>query len=121
MKTEIYDKKYHKQLEKFLKSGGTNNLLRPTPNFTERLPLECRILKQLCEKEEYNDHFTIIVGDGIYKNYRFMLMEMVGPSLDDLRRKYGKNNCLSVSTAIRVGWQCLEGIKYLHKIGFIHR
>ncbi|KAI6192891.1 Protein kinase domain-containing protein [Aphelenchoides fujianensis] len=50
----------------------------------------------------------------------FLVMELVGMSLDDLKRER-PGKVFSMGTGIGAAIQCLEAVQDLHKHGFIHR
>src|SRR5262245_39602940 len=58
------------------------------------------------------------IGD----DFNYLTMQLVGPNLDSLRRR-----CplvvkrFSTNTAMRLASQCLESIRDLHKVGWVHR
>ncbi|XGW14992.1 hypothetical protein V3C99_000906 [Haemonchus contortus] len=71
-----------------------------------KLKMEIAILK-LVSQERTHSHFTSIVDRGKKETYFFLVMELVGKSLADLKHH-------------RPG-RCLEACEDLHKHGFIHR
>ncbi|KAK6046461.1 hypothetical protein COOONC_16033, partial [Cooperia oncophora] len=77
------------------------------------------ILK-LVSAERRQSHFTAIIDRGKKETFFFLVMELVGKSLADLKSQR-PNKVFSVSTAMGVGIQCLEACEDLHKYGFIHR
>ncbi|KAA6382365.1 MAG: putative Tau-tubulin kinase 1 [Streblomastix strix] len=65
-------------------------------------------------------HFAQIYGQGIHKKYKFVAMELLGPSLHDLvNRKIPNKFCLH--SILKFGVQAIDALQALHKIGFIHR
>ncbi|VDN18404.1 unnamed protein product [Gongylonema pulchrum] len=65
-------------------------------------------------------HFCRFYDQGSDMKAHFIVMEMIGPSLDQLRAQLpGKS--FTRSTALRVGMQCLHAIEELHEAGFISR
>ncbi|XGW27374.1 hypothetical protein V3C99_007739, partial [Haemonchus contortus] len=84
-----------------------------------KLKMEIAILK-LVSAERKQSHFTAIIDRGKKDTYFFLVMELVGKSLADLKRLRPKK-VFSISTAMGVGIQCLEACEDLHKHGFIHR
>lgn len=52
--------------------------------------------------------------------FNYLVMSLQGKNLADLRRESPKQ-CFSVSTALRLGLQILNGIREIHSIGFLHR
>lgn len=85
-----------------------------------KLKMEIAILK-LVSSERKNSHFTEIVDRGKKdkEGYFFLVMELAGSSLGDLKKKRGKS--FSAPTGLSVSLQCLEACEDLHKYGFIHR
>ncbi|EYC01895.1 hypothetical protein Y032_0103g3525 [Ancylostoma ceylanicum] len=84
-----------------------------------KLKMEIAILK-LVSAERKQSHFTTIIDRGKKETYFFLVMELVGKSLSDLKSKR-PNKVFSVSTGMGAGIQCLEACEDLHKYGFIHR
>ncbi|CAJ0597980.1 unnamed protein product [Cylicocyclus nassatus] len=84
-----------------------------------KLKMEIAILK-LVSSERKQSHFTAIIDRGKKETFFFLVMELVGKSLSDLKAKR-PNKVFSVSTGMGVGIQCLEACQDLHKYGFIHR
>ncbi|KAL6725287.1 hypothetical protein ANCDUO_10392 [Ancylostoma duodenale] len=84
-----------------------------------KLKMEIAILK-LVSAERKQSHFTSIIDRGKKETYFFLVMELVGKSLSDLKAKR-PNKVFSVSTGMGAGIQCLEACEDLHKYGFIHR
>lgn len=84
-----------------------------------KLKMEIAILK-LVSQERKQSHFTKIIDRGKKDTYFFLVMELVGKSLADLKSQR-QFKVFSVSTAMGVGIQCLEACEDLHKYGFIHR
>ncbi|KAJ3119403.1 Tau-tubulin kinase 2 [Physocladia obscura] len=52
--------------------------------------------------------------------YSYMVMELLGPNLSELRRK-SPSGRFSVATAAVLGRQMLRGIQALHEVGILHR
>lgn len=71
-------------------------------------------------KRKLQQHACRLYDYGETATYRYMVMQLLGRSLSELRKSATKA-CLSASTTVRVGIQCLEAIETLHKIGFLHR
>ncbi|KAK6031613.1 hypothetical protein OSTOST_02230 [Ostertagia ostertagi] len=84
-----------------------------------KLKMEVAILK-LVSAERKQSHFTAIIDRGKKETYFFLVMEMVGKNLADLKAERPLK-VFTVSTAMGAGIQCLEACEDLHKYGFIHR
>uniref|UniRef100_A0A1I7SH67 Protein kinase domain-containing protein n=2 Tax=Bursaphelenchus xylophilus TaxID=6326 RepID=A0A1I7SH67_BURXY len=62
-----------------------------------------------------------MVDRGKTDTFFFMVMELVGKSLEDLMDTRPKPGNFSISTGLRAGRQMLTGLHQLHSLGFIHR
>lgn len=54
------------------------------------------------------------------KRLRFLVMELMGPSVTDVRKSL-LNERYSISSALRLGIETLRALKEFHKLGFLHR
>ncbi|KHJ88319.1 hypothetical protein OESDEN_11889 [Oesophagostomum dentatum] len=84
-----------------------------------KLKMEIAILK-LVASERKESHFTSIIDRGKKETFFFLVMELVGKSLSDLKARR-PSKVFSISTGMGAGIQCLEACQDLHKYGFIHR
>ncbi|KAL6734568.1 hypothetical protein Aduo_005095 [Ancylostoma duodenale] len=84
-----------------------------------KLKMEIAILK-LVANERNQSHFTAIIDRGKKETYFFLVMELVGKSLADLKSSRPEK-VFSLSTGLGASIQCLEACQDLHKYGFIHR
>ncbi|XP_046905644.1 tau-tubulin kinase 2b isoform X1 [Hypomesus transpacificus] len=80
------------------------------------LKMEVAVLKKLQGK----DHVCRFVGCGRNDQFNYVVMELQGRNLADLRRTMTRGT-FSVSTTLRLGWQMLEAIESIHSVGFLHR
>ncbi|XP_028858123.1 tau-tubulin kinase 2b [Denticeps clupeoides] len=80
------------------------------------LKMEVAVLKRLQGK----DHVCRFVGCGRNDRFNYVVMELQGRNLADLRRTM-RNGTFSVSTTLRLGQQILEAIESIHSVGFLHR
>ncbi|GMR47521.1 hypothetical protein PMAYCL1PPCAC_17716, partial [Pristionchus mayeri] len=84
-----------------------------------KLKMEIAILK-LVAQERKDSHFTSIIDRGKKETYFFLVMQLVGKSLADLKNKRPEK-VFSLPTGLGASSQCLEAVQDLHKHGFIHR
>uniref|UniRef100_A0A915J8C6 non-specific serine/threonine protein kinase n=1 Tax=Romanomermis culicivorax TaxID=13658 RepID=A0A915J8C6_ROMCU len=89
------------------------------PLYKAQLPLELKIMKLL----QGHTHAPQIYAAGVLnKRHNFIVMQLLGRSLNDLRRQCPEDNKrFSRSTSVRLAKQCLDAIKSVHKINFLHR
>ena len=65
-------------------------------------------------------HVPLLYAYGIENGCRYMVMELMGPSLSQLR-EIQPNAVFSFSTTLRLGLSTLNAIQFLHSNGYIHR
>ncbi|XP_068610215.1 tau-tubulin kinase 2b [Brachionichthys hirsutus] len=80
------------------------------------LKMEVAVLKKLQGK----DHVCRFVGCGRNDRFNYVVMELQGRNLADLRRTMTRGT-FSASTTLRLGKQILEAIESIHSVGFLHR
>ncbi|XP_059354703.1 tau-tubulin kinase 2-like [Carassius carassius] len=80
------------------------------------LKMEVAVLKRLQGK----DHVCRFVGCGRNDHFNYVVMELQGKNLADLRRNMSCGT-FSFSTSLRLGRQILEAIESIHSVGFLHR
>ncbi|XP_043119691.1 tau-tubulin kinase 2 isoform X3 [Puntigrus tetrazona] len=80
------------------------------------LKMEVAVLKKLQGK----DHVCRFVGCGRNDRFNYVVMELQGRNLADLRRSMNRGT-FTVSTTLRLGLQILEAIQSIHSVGFLHR
>uniref|UniRef100_A0A3Q3KDD2 Protein kinase domain-containing protein n=1 Tax=Monopterus albus TaxID=43700 RepID=A0A3Q3KDD2_MONAL len=80
------------------------------------LKMEVAVLKKLQGK----DHVCRFVGCGQNDRFNYVVMELQGRNLADLRRTMTRGT-FSASTTLRLGKQILEAIESIHSVGFLHR
>ncbi|KAI6186568.1 Protein kinase domain-containing protein [Aphelenchoides besseyi] len=86
-----------------------------------KLKMEVSILKMVSEERtSETSHFTAIIDRGKKEKYFFLVMSLVGKSLDDLK-KMRPSRVFSIGTGLGAAIQCLEAIEDLTKHGYIHR
>ncbi|KAM9840000.1 tau-tubulin kinase 2b [Aulostomus maculatus] len=90
--------------------------LESTQQPKQVLKMEVAVLKKLQGK----DHVCRFVGCGRNERFNFVVMELQGRNLADLRRTTQRGT-FSVSTTLRLGRQILEAIESIHSVGFLHR
>uniref|UniRef100_A0A0N5C7Z6 non-specific serine/threonine protein kinase n=1 Tax=Strongyloides papillosus TaxID=174720 RepID=A0A0N5C7Z6_STREA len=84
-----------------------------------KLKMEINILENL-QKRKINQRFTNIYDKGKTKTFYFIVMELVGKSLADIKDTR-PHRILSPGCGIRVSIQCLESIEALHSVEYLHR
>uniref|UniRef100_A0A674E947 Tau tubulin kinase 2b n=1 Tax=Salmo trutta TaxID=8032 RepID=A0A674E947_SALTR len=80
------------------------------------LKMEVAVLKKLQGK----DHVCRFVGCGRNDRFNYVVMELQGRNLADLRRTMSRGT-FTISTTLRLGRQMLEAIESIHTVGFLHR
>nr|XP_014352850.1 PREDICTED: tau-tubulin kinase 2 isoform X2 [Latimeria chalumnae] len=80
------------------------------------LKMEVAVLKKLQGK----DHICRFIGCGRNDLYNYVVMQLQGRNLADLRRSQHRGT-FSISTTLRLGKQILESIESIHSVGFLHR
>ncbi|RCN43843.1 hypothetical protein ANCCAN_10171 [Ancylostoma caninum] len=82
----------------------------------QRMILEQQILYQLKGRPE----FPQLYGSGTFEDYMFIVMELLGKSLSEMRKK-NEGKRFDAVTALRVGLMITDSLKVLHEMGFLHR
>ncbi|XP_019713349.1 tau-tubulin kinase 2-like [Hippocampus comes] len=77
---------------------------------------EAVVLRKLQGK----DNVCRFVSAGRNERFNYVVMELQGRNLADLRRSRARGT-FSVSTTLRLGKQILQGIESIHSVGFLHR
>ncbi|VDM50682.1 unnamed protein product [Toxocara canis] len=85
-----------------------------------KLKMEIAILKLVSNERAEKSHFTKIIDRGKKEKYFFLVMQLVGKSLADLKAAR-PHKVFTMPTGIGASIQCLEAVEDLHKHGFIHR
>ncbi|VDP53202.1 unnamed protein product [Soboliphyme baturini] len=106
---EVRDK--HTNLRRALKIGSK------TGGYMS-LETETYILKALSKKQK--KHTCEYVTSGKFRDLRYLIMSIAGRNLADLKRAVLEHR-FSLNTTVRLGIQCIEAIKEIHEIGFVHR
>nr|XP_055028272.1 tau-tubulin kinase 1 isoform X2 [Misgurnus anguillicaudatus] len=80
------------------------------------LKMEVAVLKKLQGK----NHVCKFIGCGRNDKFNYVVMQLQGRNLADLRRSQPRGT-FSMSTTLRLGKQILESIEAIHSVGFLHR
>ena len=76
--------------------------------------------KAVLDKLQNSMLFPRVYKYGTTKNYRYLLMEALGPSLTAMQRTLDEST-YSLTTTLRAAIEMLRCIEELHKRGFVHR
>ncbi|KJH48155.1 hypothetical protein DICVIV_05724 [Dictyocaulus viviparus] len=87
-----------------------------------RLKIEVCIMKLCCnvERPDRKKHFVEMIDRGKNDKFKFLVMTLVGQSLEDIRRNILRRN-YSKPTAMQIAYQTLQSIYDLHELGYLHR
>ncbi|CAJ0598500.1 unnamed protein product [Cylicocyclus nassatus] len=85
-----------------------------------RLKVEATVLSA-CSNATYRKHFLRLIDRGVTPKFKFIVMPIVGWSLDKIRREVLGGAQFSKQTAIKICVQTLNAVRDLHDIGFLHR
>ncbi|XP_017816054.1 tau-tubulin kinase 2 isoform X3 [Papio anubis] len=66
------------------------------------------------------DHVCRFIGCGRNDRFNYVVMQLQGRNLADLRRSQSRGT-FTISTTLRLGRQILESIESIHSVGFLHR
>ncbi|KAM6273654.1 tau-tubulin kinase 2 isoform 2-T3 [Porphyrio hochstetteri] len=80
------------------------------------LKMEVAVLKKL----QGEDHVCKFIGCGRNDRFNYVVMQLQGRNLADLRRSQSRGT-FTISTTLRLGKQILESIESIHSVGFLHR
>ncbi|GMR37294.1 hypothetical protein PMAYCL1PPCAC_07489, partial [Pristionchus mayeri] len=101
MKTEYFDPRKRKLLNRLKVEMGVFTEIQHAPPARKK-------------------HFIQMVDKGATPDFKYIVMEIVSHSLEDIR-KYMLGGKLTWQTAIKVASQTLFAISDLHSVGYIHR
>ncbi|CAI4225365.1 unnamed protein product [Auanema sp. JU1783] len=87
-----------------------------------RLKVEVTVSMQVLERfsQDERKHFVEFVDRGMTDHFKFFVMSLIGPSLEDVRRNFLLRN-YSKPTVMVTAVQTLKAIGLLHQLGWIHR
>ncbi|VDN17329.1 unnamed protein product [Gongylonema pulchrum] len=101
-----------------LKVEGVNEQIQDTNELLQVLKMEVYVLTELNKRN--NRHFCKIEDKGRFGTFNYVVMTLVGKSLQDLRKATPAQH-LSMGSALGAGIQALEALEDLHAIGYLHR
>lgn len=82
-----------------------------------KLEKEYRIYKEL--KDQHIDNVPKLYRYMKTDDYNILVMELLGPSLEELLNIYEKK--LNLYSVLNIGYYIIDGIKLFHNAGYIHR
>ncbi|KHJ92953.1 hypothetical protein OESDEN_07141 [Oesophagostomum dentatum] len=87
-----------------------------------RLKIEVMVLMKCHEQADPStkEHFVPFVDRGKTMKFKFLVMGLVGKSLEDIRRDVLNHN-YTRSTVIQCSIQTLTAVRDLHNLGYLHR
>eukprot|EP01114_Cavostelium_apophysatum_P015227 TRINITY_DN4106_c0_g1_i2.p1 TRINITY_DN4106_c0_g1~~TRINITY_DN4106_c0_g1_i2.p1 ORF type:complete len:567 (-),score=148.48 TRINITY_DN4106_c0_g1_i2:93-1793(-) len=80
------------------------------------LKMEVAVLKKLQD----SSYVCRFITCGRFSDYNYMVMELLGENLSELRRRQTDGK-FSLSTTIKIGQQMLRAIEAVHNLGYLHR
>ncbi|KAF2076492.1 hypothetical protein CYY_002232 [Polysphondylium violaceum] len=80
------------------------------------LRLEIAVLKKL----QSTPYVCRFVTCGRHNDFNFMIMELLGENLSDLRRRQVDGK-FSMATTLKLGIQMIQSLEAVHDLGYIHR
>lgn len=83
---------------------------------SRRMKIEQMVLTMLRGKS----HFPTLIGMGQIRGLPYLVMELVGHNLSDIRKRQPQKR-LQPTTVYRVSMQVMSALQYLHVSGFLHR
>lgn len=89
---------------------------RATTNDSQRMILESKVLDDMLGSK----HFPNVYYIGPYHSYNFIVMQMLGKNIGDIR-KMMPNKKISILSSVRIGIQIIEALSLLHSKGWLHR
>uniref|UniRef100_A0A7E4VYJ1 non-specific serine/threonine protein kinase n=1 Tax=Panagrellus redivivus TaxID=6233 RepID=A0A7E4VYJ1_PANRE len=90
--------------------------VEPARGDVRRAKLEMTVMMMLRGKP----HIPIMYGCGKVNGCPYIVMQMLGRNLSDLRRRQ-PDRCLSASTVFRVSVHVVIALRHLHESGYVHR
>ncbi|CAI5445772.1 unnamed protein product [Caenorhabditis angaria] len=87
-----------------------------------RLRIELQILSEINDYIDENKeerHFCDLLDNGSTKEFSWIVMTLIGPALDSVRRMLRRQ--FSKTSVINMSLQILDAIRLMHAVGFIHR
>uniref|UniRef100_A0A0M3IVN4 Protein kinase domain-containing protein n=1 Tax=Ascaris lumbricoides TaxID=6252 RepID=A0A0M3IVN4_ASCLU len=88
--------------------------------YTFQIEVAVMIAFKLIGEPQRKKHFVQLFDKGQTDTFKLIVMQLLGPSIEDLRRHILCTD-FTRPTAMRISQQALEGIWDLHLVGFIHR
>eukprot|EP01156_Anaeramoeba_ignava_P013675 Anaeramoba_ignava/a5875_7.p1 GENE.a5875_7~~a5875_7.p1 ORF type:complete len:176 (-),score=52.16 a5875_7:280-807(-) len=82
----------------------------------ETLKIEVSVMKRF-QKSSYSADF---ISCGRFDDYYYVVMDLLGPNLAELKRKTQKGR-FSLATTMKLGIEMISSIEDIHEIGYIHR
>mmetsp|Transcript_28666 Transcript_28666/g.64960 ORF Transcript_28666/g.64960 Transcript_28666/m.64960 type:complete len:561 (-) Transcript_28666:245-1927(-) len=80
------------------------------------LKMEVAVLKKL----QHSPYACRYVHCGHFENHNYLVMELLGDNLSELRRRR-PNGRFSLWTTVRLGIQMVQAVKAIHELGYLHR
>ncbi|CAJ0930385.1 unnamed protein product, partial [Mesorhabditis belari] len=84
------------------------------------LKMELYVMMALKNTRKKARHFCELADKGMTFNFRYIVMTLVGKSIQELRANAPMKK-FSMGTALSIGKLCLESIEDLHDVGILHR
>jgi len=82
--------------------------------------LACDQSETLCFVVIGKDHVCRFISCGRNERFNYVVMDLQGRNLAELRRSQPKG-CFTISTTIRLCRQLLAAVEAIHSVGFLHR
>uniref|UniRef100_A0A0K0G444 non-specific serine/threonine protein kinase n=1 Tax=Strongyloides venezuelensis TaxID=75913 RepID=A0A0K0G444_STRVS len=104
-------------------SDGTNCCAMKIETISDNnqvLKMEVYVLMAIKDENVNDYHFCTLYDKGRYSRFNYIVVTLVGESLQDLRKAQPQQH-FSLGCAISIGIQTLEAIETLHSIGYLHR
>ncbi|CAL2031586.1 unnamed protein product [Caenorhabditis brenneri] len=89
---------------------------RASTNDSQRMILESKVLDDMLGTK----HFPIVYYIGPHSTYNYIVMQMLGKNLGDIR-KLMPSKRISITSTVRIGIQIVEALSLLHTKGWLHR
>ncbi|KAA6316352.1 MAG: hypothetical protein EZS28_055273, partial [Streblomastix strix] len=103
------------------KPSNCNSAPQVAVKLERAIPSHLALNKEIIilKKVQNSNHYTKIFELGKYKDFKFLVTELLGPSLSDLAFRQPPYK-FPLHTLLKFAYQAIEALQLLHQNGFIH-